>query len=113
MKTIKITTACIIILGLVAALARAEEAKALWDKNCAACHGKDGKGNTTMGRKSGVRDYTDPKVQKSLDDTNAFKAVKLGLTKDGKERMKPFADKLTDDEIKALVTNIKTFKRAE
>jgi len=113
MKTIKAVVAFAVILGLGVALAGAEEAKALWDKNCAACHGRDGKGDTRMGRKAGVKDYTDPKVQESLDDAKAFKSVKEGLTEDGKERMKPFAEKLSDDEIKALIAHMKTFKKTE
>jgi cytochrome c553 len=111
MKMSQSVAAFVIIMGLGAVLAQAEDAKALWDKNCAACHGKDGKGNTAMGRKAAVKDYTDPKVQQSLDDAKAFKSVKEGLTEGGKERMKPFAEKLSDDEIKALIDHIRTFKK--
>jgi mono/diheme cytochrome c family protein len=31
---------------------------ALWAQHCASCHGKDGSGNTTMGKKLGVKDYS-------------------------------------------------------
>jgi cytochrome c553 len=30
---------------------------------------------------------------------------------DGKQKMKPFADKLSDDDVKALVTYIRTLKK--
>jgi len=91
--------------------AHAADAKETWDKNCAACHGKDGKGQTIMGKKAGCRDYTDAKVQESVKDADATKAIKEGLKKDGKEVMKPFAEKLSDDEIKSLVTYLRAFKK--
>ena len=78
---------------------------------CAGCHGVDGKGNTKMGQKSGVKDYTDPKVQAELKDEAANKAIKEGLKdKDGKQVMKP-AEGLSDDEVKALVAYMRTFKK--
>jgi hypothetical protein len=40
-----------------------------------------------------------------------FKAVKDGLKEDGKEKVKPFGDKLKDDEIKALVAQVRSFKK--
>jgi cytochrome c553 len=89
----------------------AADAKENWDKNCASCHGKDGKGQTTMGKKAGCKDYTDAKVQEALKDDKAFKSVKEGLKEGDKELMKPFAAKLTDDEIKALVAHMRTFKK--
>ena len=82
-----------------------------WAKNCAACHGKDGKGETKAGRKAGVKDQTDAKYQATLTDEKMFEAVKNGLKEDGKEKMKPFGDKLSDDEIKALVAHVRSFKR--
>jgi mono/diheme cytochrome c family protein len=92
--------------------ARAGDATANWNSNCAACHGKDGKGQTMMGRKLGIKDLTDPKVQASFDDAQAIKDIKEGVTEDGKEKMKAFGDKFSDDEIKALVAHVRSFKPA-
>ena len=114
MKTkslIKTTVAAMSSAFLLLGTVRAAETKELWDKNCASCHGKDGKGDTKMGKKAGARDYTDDKVQDSFDDAKAFKAIKEGVTAEGKEKMKAFADKLTDDEIKALVAYVRAFKK--
>jgi len=82
-----------------------------WNKNCASCHGKDGKGQTTMGKKAGAKDYTDASVQAGFTDEEAFKATKEGVQKDGKTVMKPYAEKLSDDEIKELVAHIRSFKQ--
>jgi cytochrome c553 len=91
--------------------AKAADAKENWEKSCASCHGKDGKGQTTMGKKAGCKDYTDAKVQEGIKDAEAIKAIKDGLKKDGKEVMKPFADKFTDDEVKALLAYVRAFKK--
>ena len=100
-----------VTFGLGLPLAQGGEAKTLWEKHCASCHGKDGKGETKMGRQVGVKDYTDPKFQEEFKEDRAIKTIKEGLTEKGKERMKPYADKLTDDEIKSLAAYIRTFKK--
>ena len=107
----KIIVLTVALSAFVVASASAADAKELWDKNCASCHGKDGKGQTKMGQKAGVKDYTDAKVQEGLKDDAAFKAVKEGMKDKDKELMKPFAEKLTDDEIKSLIAHIRTFKK--
>ena len=105
-KTIILAT----LIALAAATAAsAAEAKENWDKLCTKCHGPDGKGQTKMGPKLGVKDYSDAKVQADLKDDQAFKSIKEGLVKEDKTLMKP-VEGLTDDEIKALVQHIRTFK---
>jgi cytochrome c553 len=101
-----------IALGFAAVLnVRAADAKANWDTLCGKCHGEDGKGQTKMGQKLGVKDLTDAKVQADLKDDVAIKAIKEGLKDaDGKTLMKAF-DALSDDEVKALVAYLRAFKK--
>ena len=103
-----------LIIGMMMATAisvSAADAKANYEKDCAKCHGSDGKGDTKMGKKSGAKDYTDAKVQGDLKDEAAFKAIKEGLKdKDGKVVMKP-SEGLSDDDIKALVAHMRVFKK--
>lgn len=88
----------------------AADAKANWDSLCAKCHGEDGKGQTKIGQKLGVKDFTDAKVQADLKDAAATKAIKEGLKNDdGRTLMKPF-DNLSDDEVKALVAYVRGLK---
>ena len=107
----KLLTLTIAIIAVSALSASAADAKASYESNCAKCHGADGKGQTKMGQKLGVKDYTDAKVQADLKDDAAIKAIKEGLKdKDGKTLMKP-AESLSDDDIKALVAYMRTFKK--
>lgn len=107
----KLLVLSIAALSFVALSARAEDAKATFEKDCAKCHGADGKGDTKMGKKLGCKDYTDAKVQAELKDDAAFKAIKEGLKDaDGKTLMKP-AEGLSDDEIKGLIAYLRTLKK--
>ena len=108
MKKITLT----LVLTAAAALSvPAAEMKANWDKHCMKCHGADGKGNTKMGKQSGVKDYTDPKVQAEMKDENAVKIIKEGIVEKGKKKMEPYGNKLNDDEIKALIAHMRSFKK--
>jgi mono/diheme cytochrome c family protein len=107
----KLLTLSIAIIAVSALSASAADAKASYESNCAKCHGADGKGQTKMGQKLGVKDYTDAKVQADLKDDAAIKAIKEGLKdKDGKTLMKP-AEGMSDDDVKALVAYMRTFKK--
>ncbi len=94
-------------LGVTAAQA---DTKETYEKQCAKCHGAEGKGDTKMGKKLEAKDYSDPAVQTALKDEAAFKAIKEGLKKDDKTLMKP-AEGLSDDDIKGLVAYMRTFKK--
>jgi len=107
-------------LTLGATIARSEDAPAggtadaptLWKKNCASCHGEDGKGQTKAGKQKKVSDLTNPEVRAKFDREKMIKTVKEGVKDDeGKDRMKPYAEKLSDAEIASLVDHIlNTFK---
>lgn len=107
----KLLTLGVALAAVAAWSASAADGKELYDKQCAKCHGPNGKGQTAMGKKVGCKDYTDAKVQDALKDEAAFKAIKEGYKdKDGKEVMKP-SEGLSDAEIKALVAYMRTFKK--
>jgi cytochrome c553 len=89
----------------------AADVKENWEKACSKCHGPDGKGQTKMGQKLEIKDLTDAKLQAELKDDEAFKSIKEGIKdKEGKIKMKA-AEGLSDDEIKALVGFLRTFKK--
>jgi mono/diheme cytochrome c family protein len=107
----KAMTIAIGLMAVTASAGLAADVKENWDKHCLKCHGADGKGNTKMGKQSGVKDYTDPKVQEELKDENAVKIIKEGIVEKGKKKMDPYGDKLNDEEIKALIAYIRAFKK--
>jgi len=106
-KTILLTAT--LLIAATASL-RAADVTADWKKNCASCHGNDGKGKTKAGRKAKVKDMTEAKYQEALTDEKMAKQIKEGMKEDGKDVMKPFGDKLSDDAIKALVAYVRKFK---
>ena len=81
----------------------AADAAATWSQNCASCHGKDGSGNTMMGKKLGVKDYT---KEQSFSDAEATNVIK-----NGKGKMKAYKGKLSDADVKALVAYVRSLKK--
>lgn len=89
----------------------AGDAKEIFTRDCVKCHGEDGKGQTKMGGKVGVKDFTAAEVQAKMDDAAMAKAIKEGIKdSDGKVKMKPYGDTITDEEIKTLVELVRAFK---
>lgn len=109
MKKIFLLTATLVPFLLVTP-SRAADVQANWTKHCASCHGKDGKGQTKAGKLAGVKDQTDAKYQASLNDDKMFKSIKEGIKEGDKIKMKP-AEGLSDDEIKALIAHVRSFKK--
>ena len=109
MKKLVLTT--VVTAFMAGAMAvQAADAKGLYDKECAKCHGADGKGDTKMGKKLNAKDYTSAKVQAEMTDDKAFKAIKDGLKEGDKTLMKPI-EGASDADIKALVAFMRTFKK--
>ena len=100
MKSIMSVIAAIIIVSSGAVFGA--DAGALWAKNCASCHGKDGSGNTTMGKKLAVQDYT---KSQSFSDAEAANVIK-----NGKGKMKAYKQ-FSDADVKALVAYVRSLKK--
>src|SRR5512141_1971865 len=87
-KMKKLIAAAVAVTFGAVMVTSAADAKENWDKMCAKCHGADGKGQTKMGQKLGIKDMTDAKVQGEFSDDSASKAIKEGLKdKEGKTQM--------------------------
>jgi len=109
MKIPKILLTTLALAAVTSALSAADAA-ANWDTNCKACHGADGKGQTPMGKKLELKDFTDAKFQATFTDAQATKAIKEGIKDGDKTKMKAYSD-LKDDEIKDLVAKVRAFKK--
>jgi mono/diheme cytochrome c family protein len=86
------------VLGSRPAYAGAAET---FKAKCAMCHGADGKGDSPMGKKLGVRDFTSPDVQKASD------ADLIAITSKGKNKMPAYEKSLSEADIKGLVAYIR------
>lgn len=105
-----IAAVAVFLIGGVAAQS-ADDVAAMWKEHCTSCHGANGKGKTKAGRKAKVKDFTDAEYQKKFTDEFAIKRLKEGIKEDGKERMKPFGDKLTDAQMKDLLAYVRKFAK--
>jgi mono/diheme cytochrome c family protein len=108
-KRIRQTAVGMVLTALVSAPpAAGADVAQLYKQNCSKCHGMDGKGQTTVGRKFKVSDMTDPAWKTKTTDDKIKKAIEEG-TKDssGKEVMAPFKSKLSPEDIDALVKYVK------
>jgi mono/diheme cytochrome c family protein len=86
-------------------IAGAIDGQELYKKHCAICHGNDGKGKTDLGEGLGARDFTDKSFQDSITDEEIIEQITNGT----EEKMMPFKDKLTQEEMKALVPVVRAF----
>jgi mono/diheme cytochrome c family protein len=85
--------------------AEGEPAAALFQQNCAVCHGAGGKGVAAVH----TPDFTNPAFQRSLSSQDIAGAIRNG--KDN-GRMPAWSGKLTDAQIDSLSTYIRTFSDA-
>lgn len=93
----KKTTILALLLTAALPLAAAADNAAVYKAKCAACHGAEGDGQTTMGKKMNLRDLRSPEVQKQSN------AELTKIITDGKSKMPAYKAKLTAEEIKGLV----------
>jgi cytochrome c6 len=89
-------------LSLFSSPVRAQnDGPSLFKAKCAACHGADGSGNTTVGKSLKIRDFHSADVQGQTD------AQLTDMITTGKGAMPAYKGKLTDDQIKQLVGYIR------
>ena len=79
---------------------------ALFLKNCASCHGKDGRAKTFKAKFNHARNLTDPTWQAAINDEHMYESILRG-----KGKMPAFRKKLSDNEVAALVTYIRNLKK--
>lgn len=87
-----------------AALAAPPDGKVIYKKNCALCHGQEGTPNAMFAKKK-VPDFKSAAWQKSKTDAEIKKVVVDGV-KD--TLMKSFKDRLTPQELDAVLGYVRT-----
>lgn len=98
-----------LVLALMVAVAGAvgfaqSTGEAVYKANCQSCHGSAGTPSPGIAKMMGVKPANDPDYKKMTADQM------IAAVKEGKGKMKPFAGKLTDAQIKDAVTYFRSFK---
>lgn len=99
----QVVLAAVVVLASAVGFAQAG-GEAIYKANCQSCHGASGTPNPSMAKMMGIKPASDPEYKKASAD-EMFNAVK-----NGKGKMKPFAGKLTDAQIKESVTFFRSLK---
>jgi mono/diheme cytochrome c family protein len=99
----------ITLICIAAPAAFAATAQENWTAHCAKCHGADGTGQTTMGKKLKLLNYTTAEGQAAFSDEKAVDSITNGAVEDGKTKKKGFKDKLSAEEITDLVKHVRAF----
>ena len=100
-------TACVILLAAsIAGPAFAQTPGAdTYKAKCAMCHGADGLATSTTAKNMKILSFKDPAMVKAPN------AQLIASTKNGKGTMKGFSGKLTDDQIKDVISYIRTLQK--
>ncbi|MBI2602398.1 MAG: cytochrome c [Deltaproteobacteria bacterium] len=85
----------------------------LFESECSTCHGKDGKGKTSMGRKKNVEDWTDGDRLSKVTDDEMKAILEKGIKdKDGNVTMKP-PKKVQAGQFDALIKYSRSLSRGK
>jgi len=101
-----VLNAAVILLALLfSTYTFADSGADVYKSKCSACHGKNGAGDTMLGKNLKLRPLSSDDVQKKSDD-ELFTIISKG-----KKRMPPFDRKLSRDQIHDLVKHIRSLKK--
>ncbi|MBI5687917.1 MAG: cytochrome c [Verrucomicrobia bacterium] len=105
-KLLKTMAVCGTVIIAAGNISVAEETgEALYTAKCKMCHGATGAGDTPIGKKQGVKSFSDPEIVKKSD------SVLFDITKNGVGKMPAYKDKLTDAQIKSLVDYMRSLQK--
>jgi mono/diheme cytochrome c family protein len=85
------------------AVNRSTASQAIYSRNCAECHGSDGRARTAKGKRAGATDFT--------SDWNTDEARGIRIITNGKDEMPSFKKKLTAAEIRSVWNYVLRFKK--
>ena len=91
---------------------RVKHVDELFNRNCARCHGADGRGDTPLGHLYKAPDFTNSEWWKKNSDISGVKTLRSIVTR-GKAGMPAFGKKLRPAEINLLVDHIRRFRKLE
>jgi mono/diheme cytochrome c family protein len=86
--------------------ASAGDAPTTFNAKCVKCHGRDGRGKTTQGRRTHARDMTDANWQNDVTDERLFNSIT-----NGRGKMPSFKKSLNENQIDELVNYVRRLRR--
>jgi cytochrome c5 len=95
----------VILAVLFSTYTLADSGADTYKTKCSACHGKNGAGDSMLGKNLKLRSLGSDEVQKRSDD-ELFTIISKG-----KNRMPPFDRKLSKDQIRDLVKYVRSLKK--
>jgi mono/diheme cytochrome c family protein len=105
MKTLVQTTLALFAFAISHVAAADDAATKMYASQCAMCHGPDGKGQTVMGKKLNIKDWSDGKTLNQMTDADVTTEIHVG------KQLMPGFTQLSGDQIKALIEYIRTFQK--
>ena len=105
MKMTRNNVAVFFLAAAIAIPAFAQSGADTYKSKCLMCHGADGLGATPAGKAMKAASFKDPAVISTPD------AGLIAIVKSGKNKMPEYGDKLTGDQIKAVVAYIRTLQK--
>ena len=97
----------LLIVGNVTIVANNQPTAArIYAKNCASCHGKDGRARTFKAKFNHARDLTDSLWQDEVSDERLFNSIM-----NGKKKMPAFRKKLSEGQVNSLIAYVRTLAK--
>jgi mono/diheme cytochrome c family protein len=101
-RKIKPVSSKLVGMGNVSARSPAE----LYARNCASCHGKDGRAQTRSGKLRHARNLADSEWQGRVGDERIFNSIM-----NGKGKMPAYGNRISEQEIDGLVGYVRSLKK--
>ena len=105
----KLIILCLIIFAFSFSLVYAENEKKIYDKKCASCHSKDGKGNAAMVKMLKVDASLLNLIDKGTQDKTDEELV--SVTTKGLNKMPAFEKSLKNEEIRGIISYIRSLAK--
>jgi mono/diheme cytochrome c family protein len=103
-QMMNVLTVALVLAASVPMLAQAS-GKDTYTAKCQMCHGADGMAATPAGKSMKAIPFNDPQILNKSD------TELIATTKNGKGKMPAYAGKLSDEDIKILITYIHTLQK--
>ena len=103
-QMMNVLTVALVLAASVPMLAQAS-GKDTYTAKCQMCHGADGMAATPAGKSMKAIPFNDPQILNKSD------TELIATTKNGKGKMPSYAGKLSDENIKTLITYIHTLQK--